>query len=68
MDLNNRSVVAFLLSGCEARQRVRSFVVLSKYMLDSDFIEFGDQVVDRMVIVLEEGLPHLEFAFDLTDY
>jgi len=44
------------------------FAVLSGYMLDSDFIEFGNEVVDRMVIALEEGLPHLEFASDLGDY
>ena len=37
-------------------------------MLDSDFIELGNGVTDRMVIALEEGFPHLEFASDLADY
>jgi len=68
MDLNNRSVVALHLSGCEARQCVCPFIVLSGYMLDNDFNEFGNEVVDRMVISLEEGLPHLQFASDLADY
>jgi len=61
-------VVALLLSGCKVRQRVCLFVVLSGYMFNSDFTEFGNGVADRMVIVLEEGLPHLEFAYDLADY
>jgi len=37
-------------------------------MLDSDFIEFGYGVVDRLVVALEEGLSHPEFVLDLTDY
>jgi len=68
MDLNDRSVVALLLSGCKARQRVYLLVILPGYMLDNDFIELGNRVADRMVVVLEEGHPHLEFAFVLIDY
>jgi len=68
MDLNDRSVVALLLGGRKARQCICPFVVLLGYMLDSDFIEFGNEVADRLVISLEEGLPYLEFASDLADY
>jgi len=68
VDLNYRSMVTLLFGGCEAGQYVCSFVVLSRYMLDDDFIEFGYGVVDRVVVALEEGLSHHEFVLHLTDY
>ena len=61
-------MVALLFGGCEAGQCVCSFVILPRYMLDNDFIEFGYGVVDHVVVSLEEGLSHLKFVIHLTDY
>jgi len=60
-------MVALPFRGDETRESVCSFVLLSCYMHDGDFIKLGDGVADRVIIALEEGFFDFKIAFYLTD-
>ena len=61
-------MVALFLCCGEPRQCVSSCVILLTDMFHHYFLEPGDEVADRMVILLQQGFLDIKLFLDLADH